>query len=142
MLATVPQPHHPAREEEAPVPLLACVPAPPGATRLAFAWGLGPRLLLTPLGGGGEGRTRRTTTPPAASVVQWYGGGGARGGGCVGKKNRWGAPMREGKKKKTHGSFLLQTHRSALSALERRLVYDTLPALEGLYTDLAAGAWR
>ena len=45
-----------------PPPLLAAVPTPGGCTRLGFAWALGPRLLLTPLGGSEE---------VAASVVQW-----------------------------------------------------------------------
>jgi len=70
-LATIPQ--QPLDDASPPpdVPLLACVPAPTGATRLAFSWGLGPRLLLTPLGGGGAGRRGQAHDPPAASVVQW-----------------------------------------------------------------------
>ena len=47
-------------------------------------------------------------------------------------------PMRGGKNSSPSTFF---AHRSALSALERRLVYDTLPALESLHTDLAAGVW-
>jgi hypothetical protein len=74
MLATVP--HQQSDAQAAPpadVPLLACVPAPAGTTRLHFSWGLGPRLFLTPLSGGTAGAAGRAQAadPPAGSVVQW-----------------------------------------------------------------------
>jgi hypothetical protein len=73
MLAAVHAPDDPAppAAQQHEVPLLACVPAPAGTTRLHFSWALGPRLLLTPLGGGqGQGR-RQAGETLAGSVVQW-----------------------------------------------------------------------